>query len=312
MAEARGRLPDYAAAGPFPVCGERAEWADPDRARTLPLRLYLPVGAGGCPAVLFSPGLGGSRDGGEHWLGHWASWGIAGIAVQHPGSDERVFAGRPRMALRQILRQAMTPAQLAERARDLSFVIDRLAAGRLAGLDANRIGVAGHSFGAVTVQALAGERLTALATDLADARPRAWIALSPSARGDTTAEALAARFAGVVRPFFSITGSRDDGIGRGDIAAGNRCLPFAHMPGPDKYLLVLDGAGHPAFAGHVGGAEAFLPAGKAPPRRDVASLVRAASTAFWRQHLAGDLGAGNWLRREFAAGLAAGDRFTGQ
>ncbi len=284
---------------------ERTVWYDAARQRTLPLCIYLPDCDTPTPLVLFSHGLGGSREGGRDWLEHWAKHGIGGIAIQHPGSDEAVLAGQPTMALRRALREAMDSAQLTARARDLSFVMDRLAAGAIPQADATRLGIAGHSFGAVTVQALSGECLSTLGTQLRDIRPKACIAFSPSARGDQAA--LPERFAGIDRPFLSITGSRDDGIGLGDIDPGNRTLPFRHMPPPNKYLLVLDGAGHLDFAGHASDAETGFAHRRHPLRRNVSGIVRSLTTAFWHAHLGFGADPRGLLD---PAALDAGDRYS--
>lgn len=298
-------MPDPKGAGVHEVHIERTIWHDAARQRSLPLCLYLPESDVPTPFVIFSHGLGGSREGGRDWLFHWAAHGIGGIAVQHPGSDDAVFAGQPTMALRRVLRDAMDVAQLAARAADLAFVMDRLGAGAVPQADAARLGIAGHSFGAVTVQALSGERLSSLGTQLRDDRPKASIAFSPSARGDQAS--LPERFAGIDRPFFSITGSRDDGIGLGDIDPGNRTQPFQHMPPPHKYLLVLEGGSHLDFAGHASDAETGFARRRHPARRDVSGVVRAATTAFWLAHL----GLGGDARRLLDPTLLdAQDRFS--
>lgn len=296
--------------GPWPVSCALLEWQDSRRGRQLPLRVYLPADRDSgppLPMVVFSHGVGGSRFSGEVWLRHWASWGIVGIAVQHPGSDDRIFTDRPPMAVRSILRNTMTPDQLADRAGDLRFVIDQLTTGAIAGADPARIGIAGHSFGAVTVQALSGERLAGRGTRLCDPRPLASLALSPSARGNPVD--LDVRFRDVHRPFFSITGSRDGGIGPSDIAPENRHLPFRHMPGPDKYLLLIEGAGHLDFSGHATAAENRVFRETARSKRDFTPLIKAASTIFWEHHLNTTGESPVSLAQAIAPLLDPGDRF---
>ena len=284
---------------------EDGEWLDPARERRIPYRSYRPEGGTDNPVIVYSHGLGGSRQSGERWLQHWASHGFCGIALQHAGTDETVFANASPMALRRILRTTADPDQLATRAADVSHAIDRLISGELPHADPTRIGIAGHSFGAVTVQALSGERLNAFGLALCDPRPIASLAFSPSARGSQGE--MAERFACISRPFFSLTGSRDGGIGPGDIDPGNRSLPFEYMPGPDKYLLVLADAGHLAFAGHGSSTEARL-AHRETARRDIDAIVLAATTGFWLQHLAGSTDTG--VQRALAGHLWPEDRFV--
>lgn len=72
-----------------------------------------------------------------------------------------------------------------ERLLALGFALDKVLRRAAAGeaswgrVRADAIGVAGHSFGAVTVQAVAGQRYPGVA-DLSDPRAKAFVALSPS------------------------------------------------------------------------------------------------------------------------------------
>ena len=53
--------------GAGPVCD--AVWRDAARGRDLPVRIRMPDGSGRVPVVLFSPGLGGNRQGGAPGAG---------------------------------------------------------------------------------------------------------------------------------------------------------------------------------------------------------------------------------------------------
>ncbi|GBG03780.1 hypothetical protein AZSI13_31070 [Azospira sp. I13] len=293
--------PHYAAAGPYRVQVALEVWHDAVRQRDIPVKRYGPEGLARVPVILFSHGLGGSREAGEAWLRHWAAHGYLGIALQHTGSDGALLQGGP-MAIRRALKAAMTPEQSRARIADVQFVLDELA--RRQGepgwnqADLAHIGLAGHSFGAVTTQAMAGEQLS-VGAPVEEPRLAAFLALSPSARGGENL--LNARFSRLQRPFFSITGSRDDGIGLQDIDAANRTLPYRHMPPGDKYLLVLEGGAHMHFAGQ------HTLRQQAPPRLEQA--VQAASLAFWEVTLKGRIEARTWLRQSFPATLIPGDRW---
>lgn len=295
---------------PVPHRTRLTDLHDSRRARSLPLKLYLPDTA---PAglILFSHGLGGSREGGSVWLSHWAGLGFAAIAVQHPGSDTSLLHNNSPLALRQAFRLAMNPDELSRRADDLRFVLSRI--GREPGFpdainSAQKIGLCGHSFGAVTVQLLAGERRPEQRPEPTDARVAAILALSPSARHADKGPGLAHRFGQIRLPFLSITGSRDDGMGLSDITAANRELPYRHMPPGDKALLVFAGGTHLDFAGQASQAEGSLfPVRREPPVfRD---NLLAAGAAFWRAHLAGDADARHWLNTTFPGQLRPEDRF---
>lgn len=291
---------NYAASGPCRVREELEVWHDERRQRSIPCRHYLPQGVARTPLILFSHGLGGDRDNGERWLRHWASHGYRGLALQHAGSDAAVMAGSP-MALRRALTAATTPEQSLARLADLGFVLDEVwrrqaADPAWAGVDLERVGLAGHSYGAVTTQAMAGER-RAYGPPVVEPRLRAFLGLSPSARGEEAP--LNARFAGIQRPFFCITGTRDDGIGLHDISAADRTVPYRHMPGGDKFLLVLDGAAHMPLAGNPGSRHVL------PPR--AATAIQGASLAFWEATLSGRQAARTWLCQDFPSTLVPGD-----
>ena len=300
------------AAGPWPVVTRLTDLHDTRRARTLPLKLYLPEQRSPRGLILFSHGLGGSREGGSVWLRHWASHGFAALALQHPGSDRSILRKQSPLALRSAFKAAMNPEELTRRADDVHFVLGRI--GRETALPdvvnaATAIGLAGHSFGAVTVQLLAGERRPNQPPKDLDPRVRAVIALSPSARHADSASGLAQRFGHVHLPFFGITGSRDDGMGLSDITAANRELPYRHMPADgSKYLLVFAGGNHLDFAGEASDAEGAVFTIRREPAVFRPQLL-AASTAFWRAHLTADAGVRQWLHSDFPAHLRPDDRF---
>lgn len=283
-------MPDFAAPGPHGVAISDGEWFDEGRSRTLKWRCYAPANAGAHPIVLYSHGLGGSRESGVGWLAHWASWGIAAVAVQHPGTDVDMLAGKSPLAMRQLLRQAANPDELCLRQHDLRHAIDRIAAGAT-----GPFGISGHSFGAVSAMRLIGER-RGVDDSPADPRIAAAILFSPSARGGTTP--MEQRFTDVKLPCLHLTGSSDDGIGPGDIEATDRHLPFQHSTSPNQHLLVLHGAGHRTLAGQGDGTTTHL------------RLLAAISTAFWLSHLQGDRQAEVWLAQAFPGLLSAQDRLA--
>jgi len=141
------------------------EWFDPRRSRRVPAKLYYPeTGPGPFALIIFSHGLGGSRENYAYLGRHWASAGYVAVHVQHLGSDEAVWR-ESQQPLQALQRAAANLQNALDRPRDISFAIDQMEhmhrqEGPLAGrLDLSRIGVAGHSFGAYTTLAVAGEVL---------------------------------------------------------------------------------------------------------------------------------------------------------
>jgi len=53
--------------------------------RDFPIRVYLPSEKSSAPIVLFSHGLGGSREDSGYLGKHWAARGYVAVFVQHPG-----------------------------------------------------------------------------------------------------------------------------------------------------------------------------------------------------------------------------------
>lgn len=279
------------------VC--EAQWTDPARnGRVVPVRIRMPPGSGKVPVILFSHGLGGSLDAGTRWAQAWVADGEAVIHLQHAGSDSAILRGGG-------LRNAMTGAQLRARVDDVGFVLDQLATRRSEGacdlrrLDLTRAGMSGHSFGAQTTLAVAGERFRS-GKQPPGRRVKAAIAFSPQpamALDDATA------FGGIAIPFLSITGTKDELGWLNQVTAADRERPFRAMPPGGKYLLVLAGGTHANFSGQEGHRRMLPPT---PPH--IADTVVHVTTLFWRATLKGDAAARRALD-EFASAVGTGDRF---
>jgi predicted dienelactone hydrolase len=281
-----------------PVCD--AVWRDERRHRDVPVRIRMPAGTGPAPVILFSHGLGGSVDAGAIWAKAWADAGFIVIHIQHPGSDI--------VAVRAVgFRGAMGAEQLIARAGDVHFVIDRVSAHPrqdacdLTRADTAHIGMSGHSFGAHTTQAAAGQRFGPQGAALADTRIKAAIAFSPSPSMQPGANDKQS-FGAIAIPFFSLTGSLDAVPQLTAVTATDRIRPFHAMPAGGKYLLWLDGANHAAFGG-----QHYAPRGPAGDAH-VEPIVIRLTTLFWRWALMGDMAA----KAELDAGdpaLGPRDRF---
>lgn len=279
---------------------------DPARQREIPFRVYFPAEAKSAPIVLFSHGLGGARSGSAFLGKHWAARGYVAIFLQHPGSDDSVWRNAPQAERMARMRDAASLQNFLARTKDVSAVLDQLtrwntAAGHpLAGkLDLARVGIAGHSFGAVTTQAVAGQHFP-LGLSMTDPRIRAAIPMSPSPpkRGDA-----GAAFGSVRIPWLLLTGTRDEAI-IGHASAADRQRVFPALPPGGKYELVLDGAEHSVFT------ERALPgeSGRRNPNHHRAIL--ALTTAFWDAYLRGDAAALAWLNGDGPRSiLEPGDRW---
>lgn len=294
----------YGAPGPHPV--EVRDLDLGDAARPLPVRVRVPQpcnAAAPRPLVLFSHGLGGSREGGRHWGEHWASHGLVVVHLQHPGSDESLWRGQPGgFADLRNLRTGMTAEQALRRVEDVRRALDALdprTAVGLACVDLARVGMSGHSFGAQTTQAVAGQSLlsfpapareaglVAASGPLREPRVRAAIAFSPAARDDS--DAARATFASIAVPMLVVTGSRDDGARLTGVTPALRRQVFDALPPGRGSLLWFESADHMVF----NGGPARLRFGELDAH--VHRVAAAVGLAFWKSALEADPVAARWL-----------------
>ena len=295
------------------------EWTDGARGnRIVPFKIYIAPAQGTQPVVIFSHGLGGNRDGAEYLLRHLAENGYIAVAVQHPGSDTpAVFGaataggGFDRGKMEDGLREAITPSVAADRFRDIPFAIDELTKmnandARLRGrLDMTRLGMSGHSYGAVTTLALAGQgfgpggRLS-----FGDVRIKAAIAYSPNKpkQGDP-----AELFATIRIPTFHMTGTDDENPLDASDPVENRQVPYRSIKNADKYLIVFTGGDHMIFSGRR------FQAGPRPGDEAFHTMIQKSSLAYWDAYLNGNAEAKAYLTGgEFAKELGAMGTFEFQ
>jgi predicted dienelactone hydrolase len=280
--------------GPHEVESFREVWRDEERARDVPVKIWRPKTAGAAPVVIFSHGLGGTRDNyANHGL-HWSSHGYVVVHLQHLGSDDGVWRGasRPMEALQ---RAATDVENLLARPKDVRFAIDELTRraaledGPLAGrVDLERLAVAGHSFGAYTALCAAGRDLVLPGggkVEVSDPRVKACIAMSPQGSARERSNGSWSDFA---CPVLHMTGTKDTSPIRGDTGPAERRIPFDTIARAEQYLLILEGAEHSAFG------DSFRGWGRRNPAHEL--LISASSTAFLDAYLCGDAKALEWLR----------------
>lgn len=271
---------------------------DETRRRDIPVRVLLPTRREPAPVVLFSHGLGGSREGPAYLGRHWSARGYVVVALQHPGSDESVWRGLPIAARLPALRAAVSWENLMLRLGDVSAVLDHLERcqeGRgdasitdlLSGrLDLSRIGLSGHSFGAQTAQAIGGQSLRHVGQRHRDDRVKAAVIMSPGTPGGTLDPGDV--FAGVRIPWLLMTGTRDASPVGGQTIE-SRLAVFPALPEGLAYQLVLENAQHSAFGDRI------LPGETLSRNPNHHRVILAISTAFWDAFLRADPAARAWL-----------------
>ncbi|MBK7685481.1 MAG: dienelactone hydrolase [Rhodocyclaceae bacterium] len=220
---------------------------DGGRSREIPLRIFLPEGSAPAPVVLFSHGLGGNREGNPYLGEHWSARGYVVVMI---------LAG--------------------------NFPESQLLVGRM---DLSRVGMSGHSFGAVTTQAVSGQRTPLGEATFTDARIKASVVMSPNAPKQGDAKTA---FGRVQIPWLLMTGTHDVAF-VGEATMETRLAVFPALPPGGKYEIVLFNAEHNAFGDRA------LPGENRPRNPNHHRVVLALSTAFWDAYLRGDAEAKAWL-----------------
>jgi predicted dienelactone hydrolase len=265
---------------------------DAARKRELPIRVYMPAGTSSAPVVLFSHGLGGSREGSSYLGKHWAARGYFAVFLQHPGSDISIWQGKPPEEVLGALKKGLTSENFFLRVKDVPAVLDQLAKwnqenghplyGRL---DMKRVGMSGHSFGAVTTQAVSGQLYVGRAL-LTDPRIKAAVIFSPSSPTIGTTKAA---FGSVKIPWLLMTGTKDLVPALSTADMKSRLGVYPALPPGGKYELVLDRAEHSAFTDRP------LPGDTEKRNPNHHRVILALSTAFWDAYLKNDPAANAWL-----------------
>ena len=284
----------------------RANWHDAKRNRDVPVKIYFPKGAGAFPVILFSHGLGGSREGYEYLGRYWASHGYVSVHLQHLGSDSAVWQDSSLTNLMSNMRRAAAnPKNVEDRPADVSFAIDELEklnredTGFKNRFDLSRIGVAGHSFGAFTTLAIAGELfILPGGREISFADPRVKAAIAMSAPTPVRKDTLDRAFSKIKIPVFHMTGTEDNSP-IGNTRPEERREPFDHTRGADQFLLTFTGGDHIVFSGRSA----------VPKEEQFKKLICESSTAFWNAYLKGDAGSKWWLTNIFKAVLAGDGTF---
>ncbi len=269
-------------------------WLDATRQREVPVKVRWPDAAtvqdAPLPVVLFSHGLGGTREGGAVWGEAWVAAGFVVVHLQHAGSDlAAVRAVTNTFADQRALRSAAGPAQLLARLRDVSFALDEIGRRhtarqeRWASVRPDQVGMSGHSFGAHTTLGMAGQRYPGF-EGIGEPRLAAFIAFSPSlpAVGDARQA-----FDRMTRPLLCITGTRDSDVVGVGATPERRAAVFDALPAGNKAQLLLQDADHMTFAGQTGRAVEIVPREQVTRELQPAhhALVASITTDWWRATL---------------------------
>jgi dienelactone hydrolase len=282
----------YDQPGKWQVQKQLADWTDTSRNRTIPVAIYMPKGDGPFPVILFSHGLGGSREGYAYLGNHWASWGYCCIHLEHEGSDSSVWQDKQPAKAWRDMKKAANAQNAQQRVQDMQFTIEMLKelnqqqpyTGKL---DTQRIGIAGHSFGAQTTLTMAGAGRGKITID---GRIKAAIPMSAPVFRGPLGLTRTNIYDTIAIPCLHMTGTLDDSP-IGDTKAADRRFPYDSINRADQYLVILNGGDHKIFSG---------PSGRAvtsDENKVFWKLILGSTTAFWQTCLKEDTQAGTWMQK---------------
>jgi predicted dienelactone hydrolase len=272
---------------------------DAKRDKVLHVRIFYPNEPGAYPVIVFSHGAGGSQSCCEALTRHWATYGYVTLQPTHDDSTvERRNAGEEDINFLKAVREALKkPALWRSRPLDISFVLDSLPGfekrvpALVGKMDAEHIGVGGHSMGAFTADAIAGALVDLPghpATNFGDRRVKAVLLLSPQGPGefgltDHSWDRLAL-------PLLSMTGSLD--LGAGNQGPDWKKIPFERSQPGGKYHVFIQGASHMSFI------TAKTSPGRAAQGDSILGYTNCASLAFWDAYLKADPAAKIYLQSD--------------
>lgn len=289
---------------PFKVLLKKGEFIDASRGdRVVPYKIYYPAdsNAGKIPIIIWSHGFGGNRDGAAFLSRFLAGQGYAVVQPTHIGTDSSLWEGKPGHPW-DILKDHKVPrAVTLERFRDIPFVLDQLPQWAAANpdvppLDFSKIGMSGHSFGALTTQVMAGQMIPDLndrLISLHEPRFKAGIAYSPVPIGhmiEDTGEVAQNIYGPIAMPLLHMTGTEDSSPIGGE-PYQHRLIVYESTGHPEKYLLVKEGGDHMVYNGTRG------KLAENPLRETHEEIIKAVSLAFWDAQLKGDERAREWLAK---------------
>ncbi|MGH1404819.1 MAG: alpha/beta hydrolase family protein [Alphaproteobacteria bacterium] len=285
---------------PHKVLLKRGEWIDASRnGRVVPYKIYHPVGDDLTkhPVIFWSHGFGGNRDGASFISRFLAGQGYTIVHMSHIGTDSSLWEGKPGHPW-DILREAKISREITlERMYDVPFVLEQIEIWAQenpeigAYMDFSRMGMSGHSFGAMTTQVMAGMMFPDIdeqLQSLRDERLSCGILYSPVPISHLTDAPHGDVYGAIDIPLLHMTGTEDTSPLEG-YDYDYRLVVKDHANHSEQYLQVLEGGDHMVYNGTRG------KLADNPLREVHEQEILNASFAFWNAYLKGDGTAKAWL-----------------
>lgn len=277
---------------PAAIQAELHRYDLPGKTHSVPIKVYLPEEvASPAPVVIFSHGLGGSREGSGYLGEHWTDADYAVVAVQHPGSDNSIWKDLPKWKIASAMKEAASAESFFNRIHNVRIVLDYLEGSKSSEvhpmhgkLNTSNIALAGHSFGAVTTQAFMGQSFFKAGDSLyEDPRIDCYILMSPS---QSKGLSNTAAFGSITKPVLCMTGTKDKSPLRKQVIPETRKQVYTALPPGAAYQVVFDQGAHSIFGDYR----------KNDPRYHVA--IEAITTQFIDAYLKEDSKSLEWLRSD--------------
>ncbi len=295
---------------PHRVLLKRGEWVDDSRdGRVVPYKIYHPSGDNltQMPVILWSHGFGGNRDGASFISRFLAGQGYTIVHMTHIGTDSSLWEGKPGHPWEILKNTQVSRSVTLDRFRDISFVLSAFPDWVQensddtfkAQLDLTKIGMSGHSFGALTTQVIAGQLTPDLDGQLISIHSDkiiSSIAYSPvpgvsHLSNDMDENDSVCIYETIKTPLLHMTGT-DDSSPINDMPYGDRLKIYDSTQLASKALLVKQGGDHMVYNGTRGALASN------PLRDRHEELINVISLAWWDAWLKNDAAAMDWLRSD--------------
>lgn len=287
--------------GSHKVLISKGIWVDTNRdEREVPYKIYYPEISDNqkTPVIFWSHGFGGSRDGASFISRYLASHGYHIVHMTHVGTDSSLWEGKPGHPWDILRETKISRAVTLNRFHDVSFVLQTLKQAHIAErMDFTRLGMSGHSFGALSTQVALGQsfpnedyKYISLGVDSI----KAGIAYSPvpidHLGPDDPGQVIAPEdiYGGIDRPVLLMTGTEDSSP-IGGAPYTHRFPVFDHAGSQDKFMLIKKGGDHMVYNGTRGKLN------NNPNRDKHEEIIKMISLVFWDAFLKDDEKAGAWL-----------------
>ena len=265
----------------------RGVWVDERRqSRPVAYKIYRPDTDKNTslPVIIWSHGLGGSRDGAGFLSRYISSYKYIIVHIQHVGTDSSLWEGKPGHPWDVIKATKIPRRATLQRFQDIKFVIDQLELMNDAQMDLSRLGMCGHSFGALSTQMACGQsrgrarRLYRVSDD----RIKCGIAYSPVTVQKKYNHPPQDFYGTIDRPMMYMTGTDDNSPIIPNYTYQKRVEVFEHAGAGNQFLLIKEGGDHMVYNGSRGGL------GKNDKREVHEQIICLASLLFWESFLRKD------------------------